>query len=126
MKPITVSPWAPYAAESCDRRGAIMRHGPHHDAQKSTSTTLPRSAPMLAGSEPDTATAPFHVGAKVPSLSRRSTSSAPGKATSDAVTLRSTPARRIFMLSGFPGPISATRAMSWLTSPMVTPSATRM
>src|SRR5215211_9275458 len=46
----TVNPVAPYFCCISFIQGNERRHGPHHEAQKSTYTTLPRSLSRATGS----------------------------------------------------------------------------
>ena len=105
--------------------GTAMRHAMHHDAQKSSTTTRPRSSPISAGRGPDTAESPFQLGACRPTLSSRNISSPSGSMASVAVTGTSAPARINTTLTVDPGTWPETSRITssgrdGLTSPMRT------
>src|SRR5579859_1296722 len=89
------------------------RQGPHHVAQKSSSTTCPRSDASEAGNEPLTASTSLHGGANAPTRSMRSMSSCDGKAVSTSRVLCSRPPRANTTSSASP---TACALTTWITS----------
>ena len=102
-----------------------MRHGPHHVAQKSTSTTRPRSDASERGALP-IGIAPSNGGAATPTCSMRTTASEPGFSFSSARSVMVRPARTTTIGTTLDAGCDVTTRITCCASRTSTPSTETM